>query len=146
EIGALDKASEGYLKQYVDGSPMTFNRKHRDHVTARPTARLTFATNNLPRFHDHSDGIWRRLLLLRFRVQIADAEKVPGMDKPQWWHNARELPGIFNWAAEGLQRLKCRGDFKVPEVCRAELAKYREDCNPAHTFLTEHFEADSEPD
>jgi P4 family phage/plasmid primase-like protien len=140
EIGELDKTAEGQLKQIVDGSLMAFNRKHKDIITARRTVRLTFATNNLPRFHDRSDGVWRRLLLIPFRVRVNDEEKVVGMDKPGFWYDSGEVPGMLLWAVAGLRRLREGGHFTRPAVCHEELAKYREESNPARLFLGESCE------
>jgi phage/plasmid-associated DNA primase len=48
-----------------------------------------------------------------------------------------ELPGIFNWAIEGLRRLRCRGRFTDPALCREALETYRTESNPARAFLQE---------
>src|SRR5262245_60211733 len=61
EVGELDKTAEGTLKAFVSGDRMTFERKCKDGFSARPTARLVLSTNNLPRFVDRSEGVWRRL-------------------------------------------------------------------------------------
>src|SRR5205814_4102 len=98
EVGELDKVAEGKLKGFTSGERMMFDRKGRDPVEAMPTARLVLATNNRPRFSDKSDGVWRRMLLIPFQVQITAEERVYGMDKPDWWIEKGELPGIFNWA------------------------------------------------
>jgi phage/plasmid-associated DNA primase len=102
-----------------------------------PTARLILATNNLPRFTDKTSGIWRRMLLMPFRVVVPEADRVHGMDKPEWWHQQGELPGILNWAIDGLRRLRQNGRFTTSNLCNRELAAYRVDCNPAALFLAE---------
>ena len=99
EIGELDKIAEGYLKAFVVGDAMEFERKFKQPFTARPTARLVAATNNPPRFSDKSDGVWRRISMLHFTVQIPKEEVVPGMDKPEFWRE--ETPGILNCALAG---------------------------------------------
>jgi putative DNA primase/helicase len=48
EIGELDKTAEGTLKAYVSGEPMAMEQKGKPVFMAIPTARLTFATNNVP--------------------------------------------------------------------------------------------------
>src|SRR5262249_2891693 len=85
EVGELDKTAEGTLKAFVAGDAMTFERKGKDPFTARPTARLVLSTNNVPRFADKTEGVWRRLLLVPFNRRVSDAERVPGLDKPEWW-------------------------------------------------------------
>jgi P4 family phage/plasmid primase-like protien len=139
EVGELDKAAEGFLKSFTSGDPMQFDRKHKPPIQAVPTARLVLATNNRPRFSDRSGGLWRRMILMPFRVVIAenDPGRVFGMDKPAWWEASGELPGILNWALTGLDRLRRQDRFTRSEVCEQALAEYRTENNPARMFLLE---------
>jgi phage/plasmid-associated DNA primase len=106
EVGELDKMAEGYLKAFVVGDPMDFEMKFKQAFRTCPTARLVLATNNMPRFSDKTDGIWRRVLLLPFVVQISKSEAIRGMDPVEWWQERGELPGIFLWALAGLADLR----------------------------------------
>jgi P4 family phage/plasmid primase-like protien len=108
EVGELDKAAEGILKSFTSGDPMLFEQKYKPLFHALPTARLILACNNRPRFSDRSSGLWRRMILMPFRVTIAedDPGRVFNMDKPEWWIESGELPGILNWAFAGLDRLR----------------------------------------
>jgi putative DNA primase/helicase len=140
EVGEIDKAAEGVLKCFTSGDPMQFDRKHKPAFSAVPTARLIIATNNRPRFTDRSDGIWRRMILMPFRVTIAenDPDRVHGMDKPEWWEASGELPGIFLWSLVGLACLNENKRFTRSQLCEQGLADYRKQSNPARTFLTEN--------
>jgi P4 family phage/plasmid primase-like protien len=140
EVGELDRIAEGQLKAFVSGDPLEFEQKFKTPFTARPTARLMLATNNPPTFADKSDGIWRRVLLLPFNVQIPEQERIAGMDKPEYWRSRGELPGILNWALIGLTHLRKQGRFTVPENCRKAAEKLRVDVNPAKRFLTERYQ------
>jgi putative DNA primase/helicase len=139
EMGELDRVAEGQLKAFVSGDPMDFEVKFKPAITARPTARLVLATNNAPPFADKSDGLWRRQLAIRFTVQIPPADRISGMDKPEWWQEQGEMPGIFNWALAGLHQLRQQKGFTVPDSCQAEVEKLRTDANPARRFLTENY-------
>jgi P4 family phage/plasmid primase-like protien len=142
EIGEIDRSAEGLLKAFTSGDPMNFNRKGKSMISAVPTARLMFATNNPPRFSDKSSGIWRRLLLVPFRVEIPVQERVVGMTDVGWWLESGELPGILNWALEGLRRLRGNGwRFAESGVCQAALEEHRTESNPMRAFLLEHYEA-----
>jgi P4 family phage/plasmid primase-like protien len=140
DAGELDKVAEGHIKAFTAGNPMTFGRKYLDSVERVPTARLMMAVNNRPRFSDRSDGVWRRMLLVPWRIQIPAEERVPNMDKPWWWERSGELPGILLWAIKGLHRLQTQGKFTTSEVCEEALADYRSEMNPARTFLKDHIE------
>lgn len=143
EVGELDRIAEGQLKAFVAGDAMLFERKYKQPFTARPTARLVLATNNPPHFSDKSDGIWRRVDLLRFTVQIPPGERRPGLDKVEFWEQSGELPGILNWALAGLADLRREGRFVVPDHCGSDLRELRMDSNPTRRFLTERYEAGS---
>src|SRR5262249_32721212 len=137
----LDKVAEGQLKAFVSGDPIEFERKFKAPFTAKPTARQVLATNNPPQFSDKSDGPWRRMLLLRFVVQIPEAERVAGMDSVEYWQKAGELSGILNWALAGLHELRQARRFTVPAACQEDVEKLRTDSNPARRFLEEHYQA-----
>lgn len=140
ELNELDKTSEGNVKNYVSGESFTAERKYKDPFTFNPTARLTFSTNTLPRFVDRSDGIWRRMLLVPFQTRILDEAKQDKRLKDiSYWKSTGELPGIFNWALEGLIRLRKRSTFLEPEVCRIAKDSYRCDMNPTRVFIMENY-------
>ncbi len=142
DMAEVDKAAEGVLKTYTAGGAMAFNQKHRAIVHARPTAKLMFATNAVPRFTDRSSGLWRRLLLVPLTTTFGPGERVRGMDKPEHWERAGELPGMLNWALAGLADLRAGDGFAEPACVAAAVAEHRLDSNPARTFVTEHLKAD----
>jgi putative DNA primase/helicase len=99
------KLNEGILKQFVSGDTMYFDRKGILGINAKPTARLMIWANDRPAISDRSNGIWRRLLYLPFRVAIPDAEQ----DRQLAEKLRAEMPGILNWALAGRQRLHSQG-------------------------------------
>jgi P4 family phage/plasmid primase-like protien len=145
EVGDIDRTAEGILKGYIAGDRMFFEKKGKDGFSAPPTARLVLATNNVPRFLDKSEGMWRRLLLMPMNVQIPREERKAGMDKEAFWISSGELPGILNWALAGLRRLKANGwQFTAPAACQAALAEHRLESDPTRAFLLERYEAGAE--
>jgi P4 family phage/plasmid primase-like protien len=131
EIGELDKTAEGILKAFVSGEILQFNQKYKPVFTARPTARLVLATNTRPRFSDKSQGLWRRLLLIPFPNTIPEEMQDPSLAEKL----VQELPGILNWAVEGLKRLHLRGRFEEPLVCQQAKQEYIREVNPVRLFL-----------
>jgi putative DNA primase/helicase len=132
EVGTIGRVAEGFLKAFVAGDRMYFDRKNLPGIDARPTARLMLATNTLPPFADRSGGVWRRLMILPFRVTIPPDRQDPHLATTL----LGELPGIFNWATEEWRQLR-GGRFIEPRVSREPLNEYRIDSYPAHTFLLE---------
>lgn len=139
ECSEMDSAAEGILKAMASGDRMTFNRKGIPPIEALPTARLVIAANVRPRFDDKSSGLWRRMILMPWRVTISESERVVGMDSVKWWIESGELPGIFNWALAGLHQLTINGRFSKSAICEAALNDYKQEVNPTKTFLLEHY-------
>lgn len=146
DVGEIDKLAEGHLKSFTSGDAMFFDRKNRDGVTGIPTARLMISFNTRPRFSDRSNGVWRRMLLVPWRVEVQEEEKVRNMDKAAWWEASGELPGILRWAIVGLAKLRQRGAFLVPKICQDAIEDYRNEANPARAFLSEFYEAGTRDD
>jgi putative DNA primase/helicase len=136
EIGDIRRVAEGQLKQFTSGDRMYFDRKGVPGIEAYPTARLLFATNQRPQFADRSSGLWRRMMVVPFRVTIP-AER---QDKELVSKLVQELPGICLWSVEGLRRLREQGRFIEPALCKEALDEYRLQSNPAREFLSDHYE------
>jgi putative DNA primase/helicase len=134
EVNDSARLNEGVLKQFTGGDAMYFDRKGIPGFDAKPTARLMMATNNRPPFSDRSDGIWRRILHLPFRVTIPVSEQNPNLAQQL----KTEVAGILNWALEGRRRLNERGRFITPAESVKALQEYRRESNPAAIFLREH--------
>jgi putative DNA primase/helicase len=133
EIGEMGRVEEGTVKAFVSGDRMFFDRKNQTGIQARPTARIFVTTNTLPHFQDRSIGIWRRLILIPFRVSIPESQQDPHLVEKL----ILELSGILNWAIEGLRRLRVQGHFTKSAVCQQALEAYQIDLNPARAFLAE---------
>lgn len=140
DVGEIEKANEGDLKSFVSGDVMFFDRKYLSGLNCIPTARLMMSFNTRPRFSDRSSGVWRRMMIVPWRVQISEAERIENMDKDWWWEASGELPGIFNWALRGLVRLRRQGRFTASKLSTDAVEEYREESNPARMFLHEFCE------
>lgn len=138
DAGELDQVAEGTLKAFTAGNTMMFDRKGLPGLTCTPTARLMIACNNLPRWKDRTDGVWRRVLLVPWQITIGPRERVKNMDKPWWWLASGECPGILNWALVGLNRLRKQGCFSDCEAMNRALEDYKCEVNPAKRFLLDH--------
>jgi putative DNA primase/helicase len=84
--------------------------KGKDKYAAIPTARLMLVSNERPALRDASGALMRRLMLLETRHSVGPERRDTRLlDKL-----VSELPGILNWALEGLTELRARGSFTVP--------------------------------
>jgi putative DNA primase/helicase len=137
DTGKIDESAEATIKEFTAGDRMYFDRKGIPGVMAYPTARLILATNRAPHFADRSKGIWRRMIVIPFRVSIDRDRQDPHLATKL----KAELPGIFNWSIEGLRELRRHGQFNIPTVSQSAWDTYKRESNPAQEFLTESYEA-----
>ena len=131
----IEDEAENTLKSLVAGDRFTFERKFRDSLSAKPTAKIMIATNSLPRFNDKTQGIWRRILYVPFDLTIDESLQIPNKAELL----KRELPGILNWAIEGMNSLKEAGRFTVPADNAELIEDYRQSADPARAFLLENY-------
>ncbi len=137
-ISHITPQAEAVLKEYTAGDMMTFEQKYRDTFSAKPTAKLMIATNELPSFSDKTEGVWRRMLLVPFERTFTEDQQNKNLAEEL----KRELPGIFNWAYEGMVDLE--NGFVVPAKCKDAIEQYRRDVNPAKVFLQENYRVNPE--
>lgn len=131
EVGADGALRDDILKQAVAGNMIQGERKGKDPFKYRPYARFVVAMNHFPRVKDTSHGFFRRIQLLTFNRKFAPEEQ----DRDLVPKLRLELPGIFCWALEGLQRLWTTGTFTAVPSSVAALAQYQEECNPVALFV-----------
>ena len=144
DVGELDAVAEGVLKEYTGGDSMSFDRKNRDPITARPTAKLILSWNNRPVFHDRSNAIWRRMILVPFNLKVEESKIVYGMSDPAWWLESGEVPGILNWALVGLTRLLEQNKFTDSIQVNSAIETYKGESNLIRRFLLDRFIEDPE--
>lgn len=137
DIGNLPAVAEGQIKAISSRDRISFDRKHKSSLNIRPEARLLFIGNHMPRFKDRSNAIQDRALIITF-----DRSRPLVKRKRYLANNLRaEIAGIFNWAMEGLRRLRETQAFTVPPRMTEELAQMKYMANPALAFLENFVEA-----
>lgn len=110
EMDADTVLPDGKLKAMASGEPLVGKLLYENKFTFSPYATLLLTGNNLPSTRDKSGGFWRRTIVIPFHAHFVDAPTArqgaraadPNLDL----RLAEELPGVFNWAYEGLQRLR----------------------------------------
>lgn len=138
DLSEVNKISEGVLKQVISGDPITVDRKHLPMMEFTPTTKLIFSTNNLPRFSDRSKAMYRRLIIVDFKITFDESSQNERYKTFDFW--LPELPAIFLLALEGLASLRRRGQFIKSEEGTKLLEEYQLENNPAAMFLTECYE------
>ncbi|WPG23491.1 phage/plasmid primase, P4 family [Enterococcus faecium] len=91
------RLDEGLVKQLTGGDKVTARHLYGKEFEFEPEFKLWLATNHKPIIRGTDDGIWRRLNLIPFTVQIPDHKK----DKNLKFKLQTELQGILKWAIDG---------------------------------------------
>jgi putative DNA primase/helicase len=133
DLNEIDSVSEGILKRLTGQDNVTVDRKNLPLITLAPSVKLIFATNALPRFKDKSRGVWRRLIVMPFRVSIPEGQENETLAQEL----EAEVGGILNWALRGLCRLLENQRFSPCSVCAAARSEHQFDCDPVAQFLDE---------
>lgn len=129
-----ERLQEGLVKALTGGEPMMVRALYTDMITFQPIFKLTISGNHLPDIRGGDDGIWRRLMLVTFPVQIAEKNRIPKkeLDDILW----QERSGILNWLVEGLLDY-LSGGLREPAEVSAATEGYRKDSDPIGTFLAD---------
>ncbi|SCX88847.1 DNA primase family protein [Paracoccus tibetensis] len=125
-----EKLQEGIIKELTGGEPMLIRALHSDFVEVKPIFKLTISGNHKPEIRGLDDGIWRRVLLVPFDVQIPKHERDPNLGDKLW----AERSGILNWLVEGLQSYLVSG-LQEPAAVLDATREYREESDPIGMFL-----------
>lgn len=97
----------GMFKEVSAGDPVKIEFKYEDHFYYEPTAKHMFSANQLPDANTDDEAFYRRILLAPFPSTVPEHERDKHLDDKL----QSELPGVLNWALEGLQRLQDQGEF-----------------------------------
>lgn len=107
--------------------------KYQDDYAGPMPGRLVFASNDAPFFKDASPAIINRFLVLKTKKSNLGKEDSTLTDRIL----KEELPGIFAWALEGLQRLEERKRFTDTEESQRARENARRLSNPLIAFVQE---------
>lgn len=112
DIPAETVKNTGQFKEIAAGDPMKAEEKYQDPFHFEPTAKHLFSANQLPETNTDDEAFYRRILLCAFPNTIPRGERDTALDEKL----EAELPGVLNWALEGLQRLQTQGRFTGDRV------------------------------
>lgn len=133
---------EGLVKELTGGEPILIRALNQNFVQVYPIFKLTISGNHKPEIRGGDDGIWRRVLLVPFEVQISAEERDPHLVARLF---ETERAGILNWLIGGLMEYLEHG-LMVPETVRAATAEYREDSDPIAACLAAVFAVTGNPE
>jgi len=136
DMGPNYLTDTGVIKTMIAGETTPAEIKFGAAFEFIPVTRFIFSANELPKSRDKSEGWYRRLEFVEFPNHFAPSDK--SFDRNLDLKLYRELPGIFNWALEGLKRLYEKEIFTISNSMRRSKAEYRDDNDPIRAFIEEN--------
>lgn len=126
----------GRLLRIIGNDPIDVNRKSRPFWTGFLPTRLVWISNDLPRFVDPSGAIIRRWLVVRLTKAVDEKDRDANLGEKL----RAELPGILNWALQGLDALSANGRFTEPGTQAETLDELKDAASPVSAFLNDCYQ------
>jgi putative DNA primase/helicase len=106
------------------------DRKYQTPWSGYLPTRFVILTNELPRFTDSSGALASRFIVLMLHKSFYGREN-PALTEEL----CEELPGIFNWALDGLQSLRARKRFQQPQSSQDAIQELEDLASPVGAFI-----------
>ena len=129
------------FKAVVGGDTINAERKFGQPFKLRPTARLIFSANELPRSKDLTPAFFRRWVVIPFPNKFEGAKADRNLDFEL--HSPIARCALLNRALAGLRRLEAAQGFTDCASVREASQQYRLQCDSALEFINARLEADT---
>jgi len=120
------------FKRLVSGEPVAAREKYKTGFDLENACKLMFNANTLPKGAENTEAYFRRFQIVPFNEKITEAEKDPEL------HTKiieNELPGVLNWAIEGLDCLLMQKKFTRCVSADDALEQYKKESNTVVGYL-----------
>lgn len=122
------------FKALVSGEPVEARLPYGEPLILEDYAKLIFNTNELPKDVEQTDAFFRRFIILHFAITLPEDQRDPQLAQKII---ESELPGVFNWVLEGLNRLLEQKRFTQSDAVNNTLKNYRIQSDSVQLFLTD---------
>ena len=127
------RLDEAQVKELTGGDRIKARRMREDHWEFDPSHLLWIHANHRPSIEGTDDGIWRRVLLIPFDVQVPESERDSRLAEKIV---KNESAGVLNWMIDGLADYLENG-LRVPEIVKVATKSYRNESDTVAAFLDE---------
>jgi len=131
------RLKESRVKELTGEATITARRMNEDFWSFDRTHTFWMSTNHLPRVQGSDEGIWRRVKLIPFEVDLRTVTiLIPDLDKILL---RDEGSGILNWLVRGFHEYQAYG-FMEPDRVKVAVDGYRKDEDELESFVSEKCE------
>lgn len=124
------RINEGLLKQLTGDDVVTARKLYGEEFEFKPEFKLWMATNHKPIIRGTDTGVWRRIHMIPFTVQIPP-DKV---DRKLKYKLKAEMPAIFRWCIDGCLLWQQEG-LKMPRAVAESVREYRREMDVISAFI-----------
>lgn len=124
---------EELIKNLTGGDQVAARFLFEEEFLFFPHLKLWWAFNHPPNIRDMTHSLWRRLKMIPFDEVIPEREQIPQTEILMAFE--KELPGVFNWAIEGLKLFQKEGLHDVAAVSEA-VKEFKEDQDILIDFIS----------
>ncbi|MDC0404222.1 phage/plasmid primase, P4 family [Porticoccaceae bacterium] len=118
------------LKSISGDDEITARRLRENPFTFKSTAKIVMYGNDKPHANINDEGFWRRFKFIKFGYVVPKENRVSDLlDQLK-----AEMPGILNWALEGLEAWEKNG-LQTPQSVIDDSEDYREELDTVKEFL-----------
>lgn len=123
--------ADGQYKRLVSSDTITARQIFGKPFRFQPVCKVWGAMNQPPRVVDRSEAVYGRVMIIPMNYVVPRAKWDRHLSSKL--HN--ELPGIFNWAIDGLKQLKKDGKFQYSAAVEQARAEYRAENDVEQAFV-----------
>ncbi len=131
------RLNEGLIKQLTGGGKTTCRFLFGDEFEYTPEFKIWVATNHKPVIRGTDTGIWRRIRLIPFEVNIPK-DKV---DKNLKYKLRKEMPLIMKWAVDGCIMWQREG-LEPPDAVKKATDEYKGEMDILQSYMDACVEVD----
>lgn len=133
ESGEGRRLDEERVKQLTGSDTIAARFLYAEAFEFRPVMKIWLACNHKPEIAGTDEGIWRRLRLIPFGVEIPPEQRDPDLQSKL----RAEAAGILAWAVRGAVEWRNDGGLKPPTEVLAASNAWRADSDAVAQFIEE---------
>jgi len=131
ELPQGEDLKENLVKEVTGGEAITARDLHQGYFDSAPLFTAHMSGNGYPRITGMDNGIWRRMCVVHWPVQLKPEEQRDFDDVMSEFEP--EFPGILNWLVDGVSMFLEEG-LVIPDAVARATQDYRDEMDPTAVF------------